>query len=224
MSQKVREDVSSARRGCRCAGPFGAAPVAGVNPPQARGPGLDPVPGPGRRRIAAWYAVFAGDVALLAVFSRHADQSWGIWASGGYLLAAITAVLYRGSRGRDAALLTGAAGALTGPLAWLAIRAGDSRRPGRGSCRDAAAAARQPVPGVRAALGLAVLRSVPARDDRVRAVAGGGPSRRARRPEAVDHGHLRGAAHGRVRPRRPPIRHGVVPAAVTRRCAVPCSP
>src|SRR6266700_387833 len=69
--------------------------VAGLNPPQAREPGLDPQPGLDRRRIAAWYAAFAGYAALLAVFSRHADQSWGIWASGGYLLAAITAVLYR---------------------------------------------------------------------------------------------------------------------------------
>src|SRR5260370_22145140 len=60
---------------------------------------------------------------MLAVSSRHADQSWGIWAAGGYVLAAITAVSYRGSRGRDAALLTAAAGALAGPLAWLAIRA-----------------------------------------------------------------------------------------------------
>jgi hypothetical protein len=98
-------------------------PVAGVNPPQARAPGLDPQPGLDRRRIAAWYAVFAGYAALLAVFSRHADQSWGIWASGGYLLAAITAVLYRRPRGRDAALLAAAAGALAGPLTWLAIRA-----------------------------------------------------------------------------------------------------
>jgi len=103
--------------------PSEQAPVAGVNPPQARGPGLDPVPGLGRRRIAAWYAAFAGYAALLAVFSRHADQSWGIWAAGGYLLAAITAVSYRGSRGRDAALLIAAAGTLAGPLTWLAIRA-----------------------------------------------------------------------------------------------------
>ncbi|SRR5258707_4025224 len=90
--------------------------LAGLNPPQAREPGLDPQPGLDRRRIAAWYAVFAGYAALLAVFSRHADQSWGIWASGGHLLAAITAVSYRRSRGRDAALLIGAAGALAAPL------------------------------------------------------------------------------------------------------------
>jgi hypothetical protein len=102
--------------------PSEQAPVAGVNPPQAREPGLDPQPGLDRRRIGAWYAVFAGYAALLAVFSRHADQSWGIWASGGYLLAAITAVSYRGSRGRDAALLIAAAGALAAPLTWLAIR------------------------------------------------------------------------------------------------------
>jgi hypothetical protein len=103
--------------------PSEQAPVAGVNPPHAREPGLDLQPGLDRRRIGAWYAVFAGYAALLAVFSRHSDQSWGIWASGGYLLAAITAVSYRRSRGRDAALLIGAAGALAGPLTWLAIRA-----------------------------------------------------------------------------------------------------
>src|ERR1700730_3775916 len=82
----------------------------------------DPPPGLDRRRIAAWYAAFAGYAALLAVFSRHADQSWGIWASGGYLLAAITAVSYRGSRGRGAAPLTAAARALAGPLTCLAPR------------------------------------------------------------------------------------------------------
>ena len=102
--------------------PSGQAPVAGLNPPQARERGFDPQPGLDRRRIAAWYAAFAGYAAILAVFSRHADQSWGIWASGGYLLAAITAVSYRGSRGRDAALLIAAAGALAAPLTWLAIR------------------------------------------------------------------------------------------------------
>jgi hypothetical protein len=103
--------------------PSEQALVAGLDPPSAHEPGRDPVPGLDRRRIAAWYAVFAGYAALLAVFSRHADQSWGIWAAGGYGLAAVTAVSYRGSRGRDAALLIGAAGALAGPLAWLAIRA-----------------------------------------------------------------------------------------------------
>src|SRR5438105_1620717 len=90
--------------------PSEQAPVAGLNPPQAREPGRDPQSGLDRRRIRAWYAAFAGYAALLAVFSRHADQSWGIWASGGYLLAAITAVSYRGSRGRAAALLIARAG------------------------------------------------------------------------------------------------------------------
>jgi hypothetical protein len=98
------------------------APRAGARP-QAPEPGLDPQPGLDRRRMAGWYAAFAGYAALLAAFSRHSDQSWGIWASGGYLLAAITAVSYRRSRGRDAALLIGAVGALAGPLTWLAIRA-----------------------------------------------------------------------------------------------------
>ena len=72
--------------------------------------------------MATWYAVFAAFAGMIALFSRHADQSWGIWAVGGYLLAAITAVLYRRARGRDAALLVGAAGALVGPLTWLAVR------------------------------------------------------------------------------------------------------
>jgi glycosyl transferase family 87 len=123
MSQKVRE--MSAQQDADAAAPVPAeqARVAGVNPPQPHEPGLDAASGLDRRRIAAWYAAFAGYAALLAVFSRHADQSWGIWAAGGYLLAAITAVSYRGSRGRDAALLIGAAGALAGPLTWLAIRA-----------------------------------------------------------------------------------------------------
>src|ERR1035438_4991827 len=114
----------SAQQGVDVASPVPSeqAPVAGVNAPQAREPGLDPQPGLQRRGIGAGDAVFAGYAAMLAIFSMHADQSWGIWAAGGYLLAAITAVLYRGSRGRDAALLIGAAGALAAPLTWLAIR------------------------------------------------------------------------------------------------------
>ena len=39
--------------------------VAGLNPPQAGEPGRDPLPGLDRRRIAAWYAAFAGYAALL---------------------------------------------------------------------------------------------------------------------------------------------------------------
>ena len=102
--------------------PAERAPVTALSPSRARRPAAHPQPGLGRRRIAAWYAAFAGYAVLVAVFSRHADQSWGIWAIGGYLLAAITAVLCRGSRGRDAALFIGAAGALAGPLTWLATR------------------------------------------------------------------------------------------------------
>jgi phosphatidylinositol alpha-1,6-mannosyltransferase len=72
--------------------------------------------------MAAWYAVFAAYAGLIALFTPHADQAWGLWAVGGYLLAAITAVLCRRARGRDAALVVGAAGALVGPLTWLAVR------------------------------------------------------------------------------------------------------
>jgi hypothetical protein len=79
-------------------------------------------PGVGQRRVVAWYAAFACYAGLVVLLTRHADQSWGIWAVGGYLLAAVTAMLCRRSRGRDAALGIAAAGALAGPLAWLAIR------------------------------------------------------------------------------------------------------
>jgi hypothetical protein len=72
--------------------------------------------------MAAWYAVFAAYAGLIALLTPHADQAWGLWAVGGYLLAAITAVLYRRARGRDVALFVGAAGALAGPLTWLAVR------------------------------------------------------------------------------------------------------
>jgi hypothetical protein len=96
--------------------------AAGARLQPAGGSGLSRQAGLGQRRIAAWYAVFAGYAAMVAVFTGHADQSWGIWAAGGYLLAAITAVLCRRSLGRDAALFIGAAGALVGPLAWLATR------------------------------------------------------------------------------------------------------
>ncbi len=83
---------------------------------------VSPVPGLDRRRLAAWYAAFALFAGLVAVFTRQADQTWGIWATGGYLLAALTAAFCRRPLGRDAALLIAAAGALAGPLTWLAVR------------------------------------------------------------------------------------------------------
>ncbi len=102
--------------------PPGRARTAGLNVPRARESGPGRQPGLDRRQIAAWYAVFAGYAAMVAVFSRHADQCWGVWATGGYLLAAITAATCR-CRGRGTAIFIAAAGALAGPLAWLAIRA-----------------------------------------------------------------------------------------------------
>src|SRR5260370_5216474 len=89
--------------------------LAGLNPPQAREPGLDPQPGLDRRRIAAWYAVFAGYAALLAVVTRPAEQSLGIWASGRHLRASITAGSERRPRGRVVALLSGPARAPAAP-------------------------------------------------------------------------------------------------------------
>ena len=197
--------------------------VAGLNPPQAREPGLDPQPGLDRRRIAAWYAAFAGYAALLAVFSRHADQSWGIWASGGYLLAVITAVSYRGSRGRDAALLIGVAGALAGPLTWLAIRA-----PATADVQVVARAATLLLRHGSPYLGPGQLSAWRSYDPYLPAMTVFGLFRAAGLPGVIGDPRLwitvTCVACSRSRSASPPpIRYGVVPAAVTRRCAVPCS-
>jgi phosphatidylinositol alpha-1,6-mannosyltransferase len=75
------------------------------------------------RLAAAWYAAFAVYAAGVAMFSGLGnDRSWGIWATGGYAVAAILAVAWR-SRGRQAALAAALAGALAGPLIWLTITA-----------------------------------------------------------------------------------------------------
>jgi hypothetical protein len=76
------------------------------------------VPWPDRWLFATWYAafgVFALATGLLG--GQQVQTSWGLWAAGGYALAAATAALWR-SRGLDAALLISLAGALAGPLIW----------------------------------------------------------------------------------------------------------
>lgn len=78
---------------------------------------------PTRLQAAAWYAAFAVYAGLVAIFSFPShDRVWGTWAVGGYLAAALIAFRWR-SHGRDAALLVSMAGALLGPMTWLATRA-----------------------------------------------------------------------------------------------------
>jgi hypothetical protein len=78
------------------------------------------------RRPAAWYAGFALYAAGVALFSgRGLDRWWGIWAVGGYVVAAAVAARHgrRGTRGTQAwALAVAVAGALAAPLVWLATR------------------------------------------------------------------------------------------------------
>ncbi len=54
---------------------------------------------------------------MLATSGQPVQRIWGIWAAAGYVLAAVTAALWR-SRGREAALVIALLGALAVPLAW----------------------------------------------------------------------------------------------------------
>jgi hypothetical protein len=78
------------------------------------------------RRPAAWYAGFALYAAGVALFSgRGLDRWWGIWAVGGYVVAAAVAARpgRPGARGTRAwAPAVAVAGALAAPLVWLATR------------------------------------------------------------------------------------------------------
>jgi hypothetical protein len=70
----------------------------------------------------ACYAVFAGYAALVAVFSGPGqDRGWAVWAGAGYTAAVLLS--RRRGAGRAAALAASAAGAVAGPLIWLAWRA-----------------------------------------------------------------------------------------------------
>jgi hypothetical protein len=75
------------------------------------------------RRPDAWYAGFAVYAACVAAFSGPGlDHWWGIWAAGGYALAAVIAAARRGRGGQVAALAVAVAGALVAPLTWLATQ------------------------------------------------------------------------------------------------------
>ncbi len=70
----------------------------------------------------ACYAVFAGYAALVAVFSGPGqDRDWAVWAGAGYTAALLLS--RRRGAGRAAALAASAAGAVAGPVIWLAWRA-----------------------------------------------------------------------------------------------------
>jgi Glycosyltransferase family 87 len=73
------------------------------------------------RRPDAWYAGFAIYAACVAAFSGPGlDHWWGIWAAGGYGLAAVIAATRRSRGGQVTALAVALAGALVAPLTWLA--------------------------------------------------------------------------------------------------------
>lgn len=75
------------------------------------------------RRPAVWYAGFAVYAAGVALFSGPGlDHWWGIWAAGGYAVAAVTGASRRTRGGQVAALAAAVAGALVAPLTWLATR------------------------------------------------------------------------------------------------------
>lgn len=94
------------------------APVQAGRLAAAAWPGSPAAAGPGGRRIAAWYAGFAGfAVLVLAVSGQPVQRSWAGWAAGGYALAWLTAACWR-SRGRQAALVIALAAGLAAPLAW----------------------------------------------------------------------------------------------------------
>jgi hypothetical protein len=75
-------------------------------------------------RRAAWYSAFAVYAAGVALFSGPGlDHWWGIWAAGGYALAAVIEAAAAGRAwGGRLALAAGLAGALAAPALWLMIR------------------------------------------------------------------------------------------------------
>ena len=59
----------------------------------------------------------------MAAFSGPGlDHWWGIWAAGGYAIAAVIAATRRARGGQVAALAVAVAGALVAPLTWLATQ------------------------------------------------------------------------------------------------------
>ena len=73
---------------------------------------------------ATWYAGFAVYATGVALFSGLGqDRWWGIWAAGGYAVAAVLAARWRTRTGRIAALAAALAGALVAPSVWLMTQA-----------------------------------------------------------------------------------------------------
>jgi len=86
-----------------------------------------------RRRVVGWYAAFAVfAMVVIVTCGLQVQWTWGIWAAGGYVLAAVTAGLWR-SRGREAALAIALAGALAAPLAWQVTFGARISKAGEGS-------------------------------------------------------------------------------------------
>jgi hypothetical protein len=86
--------------------------------PQALAPARPRLAGP--RRTGFWYAAFAIYAGAVAAFSGPGnDRWWGIWAGGGYAIAAVAALCWR-SRGTTVAVVVSLAGALVAPLVWIA--------------------------------------------------------------------------------------------------------
>src|ERR1700749_2980544 len=74
-----------------------------------------------RRWLAALFVGCTLFAFGMGVFSRDAlHRLWGLFAAGGYLLAAVIVLAWRSGRSVDPALLRGFAGALVAPLAVLA--------------------------------------------------------------------------------------------------------
>ena len=98
----------------------GAGPVTAQRRPA--GPPLARPARPPWTVSTACYAVFAGYAAMVALFSGPGqDRGWAVWAVAGYTAALLLS--RRRGAGRAAALLASAAGAVAGPLIWLAWRA-----------------------------------------------------------------------------------------------------
>ena len=74
-----------------------------------------------RRHLMAAYAVFGAYAVAAAFLSGGRDRVWAIWAVCGYAAALVMVWLWRGSRGRMAAVLVSVALAVLAPLLWLSV-------------------------------------------------------------------------------------------------------
>jgi len=86
-----------------------------------RSPGESARPWLGRRRLMAAYAAFCAYATAAAVVSGGRDRVWSIWAACGYAAALALLGLWRGRRGRAAAVGVSAAVAVLAPLLWLSV-------------------------------------------------------------------------------------------------------